>query len=233
MNIIAKLLITCAALLVSGIVTVTANAGANTDGAVMQVEIPVSTDTTLFEMVTDQNMGTALTLIVGRINQNVGGRSRVLLRFDIKSAIPAGVTIQSVRMQFKVTAANNATPVSLTLHPMLRGWVDKSTWNHASHPDGEWASLGGGKGKDFSSVISGMTEIEGLAEYEFASTRRMVANVQAWLDNPTGNHGWMLRSKSEETQRSARRLISSEDPSRKGPRLIVAYTKLPNSTQQK
>jgi hypothetical protein len=70
---------------------------------------------------------------------------------------------------------------------------------------------------------SGSRSIAGVASYNFDSTTQLVADVQNWLDNSTGNFGWIMISSLEGTPRSAKRFASRENGST-GPTLLIDFT---------
>ena len=59
----------------------------------------------------------------------------------------------------------------------------------------------------------------------FASTEPLVAAVQAWLDQPEENFGWVLISRSEGTARATRRIATREDATLT-PTLRIEFTPL-------
>jgi hypothetical protein len=62
----------------------------------------------------------------------------------------------------------------------------------------------------------------------FASNAGLVADMQAWVDSPATNFGWILISESEETSGTARRFGARENGST-APALVVTFT--PGTTQ--
>jgi hypothetical protein len=47
--------------------------------------------------------------------------------------------------------------------------------------------------------------------YQFGPSEPMRHDVQSWIDNPSSNFGWLLRSTSEASPKTARRFGSRED----------------------
>jgi len=79
-------------------------------------------------------------------------------------------------------------------------------------------------GGNFSPAISGQQSI-GLSgsSYTWASTTQMVADVQAWLDNPSTAYGWLL--KGNESSRSSHVFASREATNAtQRPTLTIDYT---------
>ncbi|MEN1729039.1 MAG: DNRLRE domain-containing protein [Pseudomonadota bacterium] len=159
---------------------------------------------------------------------------RALVRFDTAS-IPAGSTILSAELNIQVDRQNGgATPITASTHRMLADWGEgasnagspggngagaqtgDATWVHTFFEDQTWASLGG----DFESSASASTNINGLGEFSFNSAG-LVADLQAWVNSPEQNFGWMIRG-AETTTRSARRMGSREN-STLAPTLEVTF----------
>jgi hypothetical protein len=195
-----------------------------------------SADTTLFEKFPGNNLGGEDDVVSGTVAS--GERTRALLRFDIAGAIPAGATIDSVALTVTVTKVPPGS-VSSTydLRRVLVNWGEgtkggnvgspasagEASWNARLTSTAMWTTAGGGIGSDFASTVSGSQSIGPSGAFTFSSTAGLVADVQAWLDNPSSNFGWVLMSQSEGAARSAHRLGSSENTLRP-PRLVVNFT---------
>ena len=103
--------------------------------------------------------------------------------------------------------------------------TNEATWvNRFAFTTNSWATNGGALGIDFSTNVSGETYVYGIdfSPYTFETTTAMVADVQAWLNQPETNFGWLMLSQSEESNFSARRFASREDTNR-APVLTVEY----------
>jgi hypothetical protein len=174
--------------------------------------------------------------------------NRALLQFDVASAIPAGSQITAVGLQLEVTRQPmDGFEASLFgLHRMLRSWGEggtvvtdnngglgapaapgDATWNDRFAFDTPWLMPGGAAGTDFAANFSSSTLIYGVDVYNFEGTLDMIADVQAWLDNPGTNYGWMLKTQSEDLPFTARRFASREDPNGAGPLLFIEYQLVP------
>ena len=75
-------------------------------------------------------------------------------------------------------------------------------------------------GADFVKTSTGYGP--GDSPYTFASMPALVADVQAWLDDPATNFGWMLMCETEEANFTARRFASREDTAR-APYVLIEY----------
>jgi hypothetical protein len=170
--------------------------------------------------------------------------NRGLLKFDVAGHVPRGAQILSASLVVEVVGqpVDGDTPNSFELRRMLRDWGEgdkigfppslgapategEANWTHRfALTTNEWAAPGGLAGIDFSPVASIDTFVygESFSPYTFDSTARTVADVQAWLDDPAANFGWMLITALEELNFSARRFASREDPLR-APALTIEY----------
>ncbi|OUL26157.1 PEP-CTERM sorting domain-containing protein [Nostoc sp. 106C] len=100
-----------------------------------------------------------------------------------------------------------------------------ATWN-ARFYDPVNPALWGTPGGDFAANPSATIAVGSTfnAGYTWGSTAAMVADVQGWLDNPSENFGWLLRSESESTPQSFRAFWTSNatDPSLR-PQLQITF----------
>jgi hypothetical protein len=221
-------------------------------GAVTVV-ISSARDTAIFAENADYNLG-AGNLIAGT-NAFGGDDARSLLAFDIAAAIPAGSIVSSVTFQVGVIRqSNRANPSSYELHRLLKDWSEGSgganvntgspalagetTWNSQFHGTAPWSAPGGQAGTDYVPIVSGTGPVINDANtvYQIDSTSILVADVQAWLDDPSINDGWMFLSSSEGVSGTARRFSSMEVPgggiaSAQTPRIIVDFAVAPEPSR--
>jgi hypothetical protein len=180
--------------------------------------------------------GAGLHCFAGRTNQ--GNLRRALLQFDIASAVPAGATITAVELTINVSSSPPTDPaVTLELHRALTDWGEAgsdapnpegqgiaaqpgdATWNHRFFSADLWTNQGG----DFSPTVSGSQVVSVETSYTFASTPEMVADAQAWLDDPPNNFGWVVTGE-EVIDRTAKRFDSRNNATMANrPRLSVTY----------
>lgn len=164
------------------------------------------------------------------------GSRRALIRFDV-SSIPAGASVTSavLRLSMDMTRAG---PNSVHLHRVTSDWgegnssssggqgapaqPDDATWLHRFFPSMLWGAPGG----DFQPASSTFTVVDEPGAYTWGSAPGMVGDVQAWVDEPANNFGWLLVG--SEVNRSVKRFVSrdatlaAELPDR--PTLTVLYT---------
>jgi len=214
------------------------------------VSIPATADTGLFEDFPNNNTGAAGTVSVGTLAGNLGntGASRMLVAFDLTGHVPPGAVIQSASVNLRVTKTPSFGAVGSTfaLHRVVVAWGEgakglgtttgsgaaasagEATWNNRFHAQTAWSSPGGSAGGDYVATPSTSVAVSGVATYTFPSSAAMVADVQAWVDDPAPNHGWIVISSGEGTLRTARRVATSEfATTTQRPVLNVTFTVAP------
>jgi hypothetical protein len=214
---------------------------AATGFAVSVTNISVA-DTSLMEVAPGNNNGGQSWVLSGR-TQN-GPRQRALYRFDLTN-IPTNAIVRSATLQLECTRQPgdmSAENSPFGLHRMYRAWGEgtnvaltnpgqgtpatpgEATWTHAFYPTNAWSTPGAASGADFSGNESSFAFVYGpdLSPYRFDTTPEMVADVQAWVNNPQTNFGWMLLCDAEDTIFTARRFNSREDTNSK-PALEIEY----------
>ncbi|MEM6794363.1 MAG: DNRLRE domain-containing protein [Acidobacteriota bacterium] len=163
-------------------------------------------------------------LFAGRlINMNQRLR-RAVLAFDFSVDIPPGSAIQSVTLQMNMSRSiAGETPVAL--HRLNADWGEAlsdapgqegggasaldgdATWINTFFDTQNWATAGG----DFRPVASATTPVDGPGLYTWASTPELVADVQAWVDAPTINFGWIVLGDESAAPPTAKRFDSREN----------------------
>jgi hypothetical protein len=95
-----------------------------------------------------------------------------------------------------------------------------ATWVHAVSPGSLWTTAGG----DYDPALSSaLTVGNTLQPYTWASTPRMVADVQGWLDARGSNHGWAVIA-DESVGTTAKAFSTREEPTASlRPQLLVVY----------
>jgi hypothetical protein len=174
-----------------------------------------------------------------------GGRRRALLVFDVAGSVPAGATIESAALQLHVSLSPpgpmNSQPFSI--HRLLSEWGEggadaegaegtgapaqprDATWTDRIFPDTLWTTPGG----DFEATASANQLVPQTSDgfVTWGSTAAMVADVQAWLDAPTSNFGWLVIG-DEANPTTARRFDSRENlTAANHPTLTIEYAPPP------
>ena len=206
-------------------------------------------DNTLYEPIqqdayADMSDGVGPTMFAGKVKDalNQAGQvalRRALLEFDVASAIPTGATIDSVQLTLYCDKVGLTTSFNVTLHRALSEWgegtsntgnsqqgrgepatTNDATWRHAFYSATFWTTPGG----DYASTASATRAVAGTGSYTWGSTSSMVADVQAWLNAPSGNHGWVIRSVETQVQTTKRFATRENATVNNRPRLVVNYT---------
>lgn len=217
------------------------------DARAALVAIGAAADTTIFRE--SNNAYGAGTWLIAGSNGSVNNR-RGLLQFDVAGAIPAGSVITGVHLTLTVEALSGqelpGTLRAFALHRVNSAWgegtagtpadggggaaptVGSATWNHTFYDTASWSTAGG----DFNPTASASAMVGTVvgADATWGSTSAMVADVQAWLDTPAGNFGWILIG--EETgARTLRRFHTSEAAGAEvRPELLIEYSPVPEPT---
>lgn len=208
--------------------------------------MPAAADATIFA---DQGGGTAYDAVADGRGANLwtsviaaGVVRRALLRFDL-SSVPLGAQVLSARVEAFMIRLRE--PQSIALHRVESAWSEgpanggdagvgaaagagDCTWTHRVWPGQRWLSRGG----DYLLSASASTWVAGWpAPVAWASTLALVDDVQAWLDAPEGNHGWMLIGNETGPQNAAR--LASRDSTDPGarPRLVLSWRQPPADAQ--
>lgn len=180
------------------------------------------------------SLGSAFNMYAGRVGSNAGQTlRRGLLRFDIAAVVPSGATIQSVQLTLHMSQTVTGYQ-SINLHRMNADWgeedsfsfggggapaeVGDATWTHAFWPRIPWQQDGG----DFQTEVSGTKLVGSAGYYTWDSADMMVCDVQAWLDDPSANHGWMVRG-NETTSQAVKRFDTREASEPFRPELVIEY----------
>jgi len=135
-----------------------------------------------------------------------GRAVRGLLEFDVAGSLPAGATVTSASLALNMSLTRNSVPETVSLQRALAEWGEgasdapggeglgtqsapgDATWLHTFFDTEFWGQAGG----DFLAVPSASASVGGPGAYTWGPTRGMSIDVQGWLDDPGGNHGWIL-----------------------------------------
>lgn len=180
-------------------------------------------------------------LFVGKTAESTSiNLRRPVIQFDV-SSIPAGSTVTEVYFTLYCSKAITAGPV--TCHRCLSPWNEgtaaatcqgnnegcgansvngDSTWIHRVKPGTLWSAQGG----DFVATPSDTKFVEGQdLTTTWGSTPGMVADVQAWVNNPTTNNGWLLIGEEIADGGTAKRFNTRENTiASTRPKLVVHFT---------
>ena len=200
-----------------------------------------SKDNTLIQQSPGEwSCGMATYFFAGRVGVNGGSTlRRGAVRFDI-SAIPPGATVTSVSLRMYSSAVGLVTAQPVELR---RGLLDfgegpsvafggggavaeppDSTWNYKFYPTTLWPTPGG----SFSSTISATKNVANVGYYTWSTTAALVADVQAWVNAPSTNFGWIVICDEGGELQTVKRFDSRESSvAATRPTLTIVYTPPP------
>ena len=203
-----------------------------------------SHDTTIYEplnaMATPLSNGAGSFLFTGRTGLDGGFTARrALIRFDLESQLPAGVTIVEAELRLvQSKAAPLSPPAEIGLYRLNAEWGEAdsnatgpegqgaealtgdATWTHRLHPDSAWSTPGG----DFGPSASAVTTVgQALQQYTWACSATMVSDLNQWMALPESNHGWILLG-GEDSGKTGHRFNSRDNAAPETwPVLVVRY----------
>ncbi len=208
-----------------------------TDGSVTNgsVNIDPSKDNTVYAASTTNSNALGENFAIGKSNS--GNTHRALMAFDIFANVPAGSVINSATLTLNVSASAPGAGIQpVYLHKLITDWgegtsftsstgigapatTNDATWLHSFYPATNWTNSGG----DFEALSSAVTNVNNPAFYSWSSAG-MVSDIQAWLNTPANNYGWLV--KGAETANSQSKRIDSRENSTTAnrPVLTVDYT---------
>ncbi|HYC61339.1 MAG TPA: DNRLRE domain-containing protein [Thermoanaerobaculia bacterium] len=165
----------------------------------------------------------------------IAGLRRALLAFDVAAQIPPGSRITRASLTMTVSRAVTGNE-PMALHRMTADWGEgtsnttagtgalatpgDATWLHAFYPDRRWTTEGG----DFDAAVDATANVGSFGPFTFDPSASMIARIQAWLDQPATNFGWMLLG-NEDGFSSARGFDSRESAAERRPKLTVEFTR--------
>lgn len=172
-------------------------------------------------------------------NTDIPAARRALLQFDIAAVVPPGSVIDSATLTMAVTRGSNHADTVMSLHSVDTPWGEENngcgtrgggqgepavlgaaTWNDAESGIVSWSSPGG----DYVAAASASTLVNSTTpvwDSSIAGNGGMIADIQAWLDSPVFNNGWVLIG-DEANPTTSRRFDSREGAAQ--PTLTVNFT---------
>ena len=205
----------------------------------------VSADTVVLTSVTDNTLiedptgafscGAAQYFFAGRVGVNGGSTiRRGAVRFDL-SSIPAGSTITGVSLRMYCSAAGLTSAQTVSLKRFQASWgegpsvafggggapsqTNDVTWLHRHYPGTLWSTPGG----QFTSTSTASRSVGTVGYYTWASTPQFITDVQAMVNQPSSNFGWMVQG-TETTLQAVKRFDSHESTvAASRPQLTVVY----------
>lgn len=186
------------------------------------INLGASKDNTIYSANMNNSNGSGIYMAVGTTNSFAINRG--LIAFNLNPAIPAGSVITSAKLSMHVSLSGPAPgPWDHELHKVLAGWGEGSsnagtaagiganattgdaTWINRLHPSNAWIEPGG----DFEFNPSAAVAVGGTGTYTWHSNG-MASDVQFWLNNPSQNFGWLIKT-TEDFSGQARRYNTREN----------------------
>lgn len=206
------------------------------------VEFHPVKDNSMFSENNAASNGAGIEFFVGRTGTHAGlVNRRALLQFELAS-IPAGSVIESASLSVtctKAPPAGSRAPNPIQLRKCMATWGEggsisnggagatatagDATWtcrfaSGSGSCSQAWATTGG----DFSPVISSTVTVNDIGLYTFPGSPSLVADIQAWIDAPAVNFGWVLTG--DEITPFSTRAFHSKEGSLVATTLTITYS---------
>ena len=200
-------------------------------------------DTTIFSDGNGFSNGAGDRFHVGKTRGRLDTKlRRALLAFDLAGRIPANVQIDAVTLSLQITG-KNPIPSNFTVTRLTSDWGESgsdagdpggrgtdaqsgdATWSDSFLGSQPWGTPGGDFVAESSASATATPIVPFSIEFprtEFSSPQ-LAADVQHWVDNPTENFGWILRSE-ESRFGSAMRFSGRVGPAEDRPRLVIEFS---------
>jgi len=142
-----------------------------------------------------------------------------LMRFDL-SALPAGTTVLSARLEVNIASRTNENRMELDIHRLLHWWDPATATWEQSEGGIPWDAPGAAGAGDRWPESEGWMALDGPVGEWFGAD--VTGLVQGWVNNPTDNWGCVLAGRSGGGVGYT--LHSSDSHNIAGrPRLVVTY----------
>jgi hypothetical protein len=200
-----------------------------------EIQLSPAADATLFAVEANRASGAGAHLFIGTIAS--GDPRRALLRFDL-TGIPPGSTITAASLRVVVdrSAIGSSPDDTATAHRLLASWGESTsnsggggggdaadpgdaTWTEryfAASPAQPWNTPGGDYVAQGASI-----PLTSTGAFSWTNEPVLLADLQAWANDPSSNHGWLIRG-NEASSQNAKRLISREGGANR-PLLTLQY----------
>ncbi|MBI2421784.1 MAG: DNRLRE domain-containing protein [Candidatus Hydrogenedentes bacterium] len=193
-------------------------------------------DTSLYEDFVTRAGGGIDGIFSGTIR--TGFLRRALIRVHLPE-LPEGATLTGVTLRLNVDrSGENFGDLEFGLHRITRNWGEgnavvegspggvgapaaegDATWNDNFFMQSQWTAPGGDfEAEPSASAVAGQSM--DIVEWTGAG---LLADVQAWLETPESNFGWMIVYADEGTPQRVKKFYSSEALGLR-PQLLLDYT---------
>lgn len=164
----------------------------------------------------EKNGGRAEALYADGDTQGTGDDRAILLRWDL-AALPRGSRVLSVALELTVLDASAGR--SFDLFEVRRDWSETQvTWNRATSAT-PWQAPGLAGSADRGRVVLGRVAPAAPGRYSLKLNPEGVAVVQAWVDDPSRNHGFLIAHPTHDDAILVASREAAAPPDR--PRLVV------------
>jgi hypothetical protein len=199
-----------------------------------QVTMFAAADNTMYSASVNQSNGTGWYIFAGRTN--TGALHRSLVRLDL-SAIPAGATINAVKLEMRLSKARTGSDV-VSIHRATASWGEGSsdatsnegqgaaatpgdaTWGFRLFDTTPWGSMGG----DFVAAASSSKLVGTSIGFYTWDDAGLADDVAMWMQNPSSNFGWVIIGDESVNQTSRRFDSRNGTVPDNAPRIIVNDT---------
>jgi hypothetical protein len=191
-------------------------------------------DTFISTSYSNRNRGNCIDMEVEYQFGNVISRS--LIKFRIDGYIPAGATILAAVFQLWIDGSayiqGDPWDMNLRLYEITQDWEEgtgtcppvldsyvSATWNYKN--TAAWGAPGG----DYGQPASGYRFItfSEMGGFSYNEIQLYPSIVQNWLDNPSQNHGFIIKREPESGGMCTIDIATKESTSNMKPRLVVIY----------
>ena len=203
-------------------------------GGELVLDLTPIKDTSIYSSSNTVSNGAGQLLNAGRTNG--GATIRSPLNFGAAIALPPNATITNAVLTLTNTAGGGGTqPVAV--HRLLADWGEgtsdaggqedtgaaatpgDATWSDRVYPGTLWSTTGG----DFDPVASATANVANEGTYNFSSAA-LIANVQAWVDNPSSEFGWVIVGNEAVINTSKRFASRQNGTTTSWPKLSISYS---------
>lgn len=162
-----------------------------------------------------------------------GQLRRGVIAFDVAEHVPPGSTILSAALTLQMSRTS-VGPEPVALHRLAADWGEgasvapgeggaggaampgDATWQHTFFDTTFWAAQGG----DFAAAASATISVGGEGAYTWEGLQ---GDVQSWLDDPAGDHGWILLGNEAQPSTTKRFNSKEHGDAATWPRLTILY----------
>lgn len=154
-------------------------------------------------------------IVVGHSTATTLHDHRGLLRFDVRSALPADANVLSAKLWAYALAKDGTTTAALSAHRVTSPWTSAATWVKRTATD-NWTTAGG-------DAASSAEDTAAAATVGQWSSWTLTDLVRDWLDGSAANNGVLLRDGGSSSVNATRFASSDYASSSVWPDLEIEY----------